>query len=120
MCTCGVNQLPKSLTNLDKSRFSRPERGQPPRVSAALREVILPGHVREMRQAETSSHQDQEQPHHLLVFAHVRTGLACHHRDCPPASFSHVPLGTQGVPLLSRSVSNEAASDIPDKRNGAD
>ena len=67
----GVKQLPKSLTNLDESRFSRPERVQPPRVSAAFREVILPGHVRQMRQAETSSHQDQEQPHHLAC------GLIC-------------------------------------------
>ncbi len=41
----GVNSCPDSLTNLDKRRFSRPERVRPPRVSAAFREVILPGHV---------------------------------------------------------------------------
>jgi acyl-CoA synthetase (AMP-forming)/AMP-acid ligase II len=41
----GVNSCPDSLANLDKRRFSRPERVRPPRVSAAFREVILPGHV---------------------------------------------------------------------------
>ena len=119
-CYRGVNSCPDSLTNLDKNRFSRPERVQPPRVSAAFREVILPGHVREMIQAETSSRQDQEQPHHLACSlicerawpAIIRIAL----RQASPTS----TYATQGVILLSHSVSNEAASDILDKRNGAD
>jgi hypothetical protein len=50
----GVNRCPNLSTNLDTSRFSRPERVQPLRVSAVFREVILSGHVREMIQVETT------------------------------------------------------------------
>ncbi len=45
------------------------------------------------------------------VRAHLPAGLACHHWGCPPASFSHVTVATQGVDLVSRCAWASAASD---------